>query len=166
MSLRGLTYFFPLFSSFLSSSHIQFSVFLLSSINENASGRTHGHIIPTPHPSQAVTTVVGKWSNAHSGNGCGSLSWVDPSVILHSSSTKTLSRVSESLFVLKGEAKEHLMGSIGTRSMGEEAALNSLQLYLMRTYQSQRQLEQGWEPTGLVWRCRGQSPADHQRTHW
>lgn len=35
-----------------------------------------------------------------------------------------------------------------------------------KTHQSQKQLEQEWEPTGLVLRCRGQSPGDHRRIHW
>lgn len=101
LSLRPHT-FSALFSNFLSSSHIQFSVFLLSNINENASGQTHGHVIPTPHPSRPVTTGMGKWFYAHSGNGCGSLSRVVLNVILHSSSTEILSGVFQSLFVLKG----------------------------------------------------------------
>lgn len=49
---------------------------------------------------------------------------------------------------------------------GWGSPLNRLQWYLRRTYQSRRRLEQGWAPTGLVWRCRGPSPADHQRIRW
>ena len=52
-----------------------------------------------------VTAGVGKRSCALSGNGCGSLSWVMLAAMLHSSRTGTQSKVSESVFVLKGQAK-------------------------------------------------------------
>ena len=51
-------------------------------------------------------------------------------------------------------------------AQGEWVRKPNLQCYLTKTYQSQRQLEPGWELTGRVWRCRGQSPADHQMIHW
>lgn len=41
----------------------------------------------------------------HSGNGCGSLSWVLLTVILHNPGAKKLYSVSDGLFGLKGEAE-------------------------------------------------------------
>lgn len=152
-----------LFSNFLSSYHIQFSVFLPSSINENASGWTLGHIISTPHSSQAChnrseeVVLCSFWEWV----------WLTELGCAHCDTALRYYLEYLRLFVLKSKVT-HLIrgGCIGTRSITEEDTQYSLQWYLMKTYQSQRQLEQGWELTGLVWRCRGQSPADHQMKYW